>query len=166
MVDFDCKQFYRVLGLVSFWSLCSFQCPFCVRQKSFDNQPEYLQFLVFQLQLAVYQSIQIIQRTYFGILCRLVDWVFLFCSISVVLRGFMSGLRGDPKFCQDFRCRRAESVVLLLWFVCFEEFVQVGSQIGITFRNHTEDGHVHRFDELGLLRSEYGELGSLYILHD
>ena len=62
-------------------------------------------------------------------------------------------------FAGIFRGKKPESIVLLLGFVGSEKFVQVGSQIGITLRNHTEDCRIKWFDIIGLLRSDSEELG-------
>ena len=64
-------------------------------------------------------------------------------------------------FTKIFGCREIEGVVLLFWFVCSEYFAQISNHIRIPFRNHTEKCRVHRFDELGLLRSDYGEFTKL-----
>ena len=70
------------------------------------------------------------------------------------------------RFVRIFKCGEPGSVVLLLRCVRSEKFVPVGSQIGITFRNYTEDCHVNCFDKLGLIRSDYAELGNLCIRFD
>ena len=75
-------------------------------------------------------------------------------SLRIRVRVFLS-------FMRQFRCRKRESVVLLFWFVRYEEFVQVRSQIGITFRNQTEDCQVHWFDKFGFHQSEHGKVGIL-----
>ena len=69
-------------------------------------------------------------------------------------------------FSRIFGFRKPESVIPLIWFVCFEQFAQVKSQLRITLRNHTENCRVFRLDELGLLRSDYGEFGSLCVFLD
>ena len=54
----------------------------------------------------------------------------------------------------------------MVWFVCSEQLSQICDQIGVTFRNHAQDCHVYWFDKLGLLRSDYGEVGNVCILVD
>ena len=47
LVDFGYIQLYRLWELISSWTLYSSQYPFYVWRKCHDNQPEYLQLLVF-----------------------------------------------------------------------------------------------------------------------
>ena len=64
------------------------------------------------------------------------------------------------RFSRFLWCRKPESVFSLLGFFHSEEFVQAGSHIGTTFRNHTEDCHIDWFDIPGVLRSDCGEFAS------
>ena len=71
----------------------------------------------------------------------------------------MSGLWCDLQFYHGFQVLESRSVLLLVEFARSEDFVQVDSQIGINFRNQTEDW----FDKFGLIRTDFGELGHLCI---
>ena len=63
-------------------------------------------------------------------------------------------------FANIFGCQKPKGVIMLLWFVCSELFVQIISQIRITFRNESKNCLVHRLNELGLLRCDYGEFNN------
>ena len=78
----------------------------------------------------------------------------------------MSVLGYDLQFYQAFRVSGTIGVVLLFCLVCLEFLVHIGSQIPITFWNHSENCRVHRSDELGLLRNDYGEFSNLCVSPD
>ena len=141
--------------------------PFCVLQKYHGSLPDYVQLLVFRFLMAVYRSNQIFQEFFFEILCRLLDSVFFFSFSSYsplrirvcfgvwssILPGF-SGVGIQKVF------------FFLFWFVCSERFIQVGSQVQITFRNHTENCLIYWLNERGLFRSDYAKFGNLCVRFD
>ena len=137
-----------------------------VRQKSHGILPEHLRLLAFLFLLAEYLSNQIYEDNSFGILYRPLDSVFFifqfiqFYEESCLYRCMVFN------FTRIFGCRKPECVSFLFWFVRSENFIEVFSDVRITFGNNAENCQFHWFKELGLFRSDYEKFGNLCISFD
>ena len=129
VADFGCIQLYCLSKSVSPWIPCWSQNPFCIWGKCHDCRPGYLQLFVSLFLSEVCQSNQIVQGTWFRILCSLVDWVFLSLWVQFVLWGFWWVLGCDPRVFRLFQVSGTRkccfaALVCSFWEVC------VGKQSG------------------------------------
>ena len=112
------KSSFKSIGIIRCWletaflffgmsftsnSVFSSQYPFCVSRKCHHCQPGYLKLLASLFRLELCQFNQIVQKFWFKILRSLLGWAFRFHWVKSFFSGFVSVLRCDPRFCQDFR---------------------------------------------------------------
>ena len=108
-------------------------------------------FLFFNLCQQCTSPIKALKAFCLGFCIILCDEFFFSFILSLFRWGFVPVLGYDPQLYPGFECRKPENAVLVFCFVRFKNFVQVGSQIEITFLDHIEGCHVHWIDKRGLL---------------
>ena len=94
---------------------------------------------------------------FFVLSCGL-SFSFSLSSINSLKNCVCIGVCVIHEFDRIFRCWEPENLVLPLGFNRSEMFEQVGNQLRIALRNHSEDCHIYWFGVLGFLRRDYGEL--------
>ena len=104
LVDFGCIQHCCLSELVQpCWIASSSQNPSCGWRKGHDSWPEDLQLLFFSVSVRSV-SVQSNRLSIFsGILCSLVNWVFLSLGVQSFFGGFVSVLLCDLRIFQNFQ---------------------------------------------------------------